>query len=77
METNVVQSRFWNVAGNENALMWRELDIAAESGVWFFLEWKAWRNVDISLWKGWNSILEAQPDLVQIEERKSDQDRMY
>lgn len=24
METNVAQSRFWNVAGNENSLMWRE-----------------------------------------------------
>lgn len=36
METNVAQSRFWNAAGNESSQMWKELDVAAESGVWVF-----------------------------------------
>lgn len=66
METNVAQSRFWNAAGNENSRMWKELDVAAESGVWVF-KIRGMEKYICLLWKWWNKVLEAQPNLVQIE----------
>lgn len=82
METNVAQSRFWNVAGNGNSLMWRELDIAAESGVPFFFFFFRMKGMEkcgyiCFLWKGQDSAVEAQPNLVQREEREADQGHMY
>lgn len=76
METNVAESRFGNVAGNENSRMWKELDVAAESGVCAFKIRSMEKDICL-LWKGLNKVLEAPPKLVQIEGRRSEQDHIH